>query len=134
MGAAENLAVHAALTEAENRHDLTHHHEYLHDDIEFVVPGSDPIVGLEAYKSHVEPTFAALEGFRAVLDDQFATDDRVVCRWRASGVHVGDFFGIPATGRTVEFAGISLWEFEDGKARRGWSFPDAAALMTQLLS
>ena len=34
MSARENLAVHTALTEAENRHDLSHHRDFLHDDIE----------------------------------------------------------------------------------------------------
>ncbi len=89
---------------------------------------------MDSYKAMVEALFATLDGFQAILDDQFATDDRVVRRWRASGVHVGDFSGIPATGRTVKFAGMSLWEFEGGKARRGWSFPDVAAIMSQLLS
>jgi len=27
---------------------------------------------------------------------------------------------------------VSLWEFDNGKARRGWVFPDIAALISQL--
>ena len=85
MGASENLAVHTAWTEAENRHDLTHHGDYLHDDIQFHQPGSEPLVGLTAYVTMMQALFAGLEGFCVTLDDQFATDDRVVCRWRARG-------------------------------------------------
>ena len=40
---------------------------------------------------------------------------------------------MPATGKRLTFAGVSLWEFDDGKARRGWVFPDIAALMSQLM-
>jgi hypothetical protein len=29
---------------------------------------------------------------------------------------------------------MSLWEFDGGTARRGWSFTDVAALMAQLFS
>ena len=134
MGATENLAVHTKWSDAEDRHDLTQHDDFLHDDIEVRLPGSDPIVGIESYRAFMEASFAGLDGFRVILDDQFATDDRVVCRWRTSGIHSGEFFGIPATGRSVEFAGLSLWEFESGKARRGWVFPDAASLMAQLQS
>jgi steroid delta-isomerase-like uncharacterized protein len=126
------VAVHTAWTEAENRHDLTHHGDYLHDDIRFHQPGSEPLVGLDAYVTMMQALYAGLEGFSVSLDDQFATDDRVVCRWRARGTHSGEFFGLPATGKRLEFPGISLWEFDGGKARRGWSFPDIASLMTQL--
>jgi len=132
MGPNENLAVHTAWTDAENRHDLTHHGDYLHDDIQFHQPGWEPLVGLTAYVTMMQALFAGLEGFCVTLDDQFATDDRVVCRWRARGAHSGEFFGLPATGKRLEFPGISLWEFDDGKARRGWSFPDIASVMTQL--
>jgi steroid delta-isomerase-like uncharacterized protein len=132
MGAGENLAVHTAWTEAENRHDLTLHANYLHGDIHFHQPGSEPLVGLDAYVAMMQALYAGLEGFAVILDDQFATDDRVVCRWHARGTHSGEFFGLPATGKRLEFQGISLWEFDDGKARRGWSFPDIASVMTQL--
>ena len=45
----------------------------------------------------------------AVIDDQFATDDRVVCRWRINGTHSKDSFGFPATGKHIEYAGMSAW-------------------------
>jgi len=80
MGAAENIAVHTSWTEAEDHHDLSHHHEFIHDDIEVHVPGSEPIVGLDGYLAMMEANYAGLTDFRVVLDDQFATDDRVVCR------------------------------------------------------
>jgi steroid delta-isomerase-like uncharacterized protein len=132
VGAAENLAIHRTWTDAENRHDLSSLEEFLHDDIEVNMPGSERVVGIDGYRAMMEEMFAGLDGFHVVLDDQFATDDRVVCRWTMSGTHSGDFFGIPATGKHVEFPGISLWEFDGGKARRGWAMPDAAALMMQL--
>jgi hypothetical protein len=51
---------------------------------------------------------------------------------RMSGTHQGDLDGIPATGKQLEWTGVSLWEFDGGKARRGWIFSDAAGLMGQL--
>jgi hypothetical protein len=32
----------------------------------------------------------------------------------------------------IELAGVSLWEFDNGKARHHWIFPDGAALISQL--
>jgi steroid delta-isomerase-like uncharacterized protein len=134
MGAQENLAVHTAWATAEDRHDLTHHGDFLHDDIVFYLPGSEPVIGIDAYVAMMEALYASLEDFSVVLDDQFATDDRVVCRYRTRGTHNRDLFGVPATGKQIEFAGMSLWEFDQGKARRGWSFSDLPALMAQLHS
>jgi hypothetical protein len=34
MTAVENLAMHRAWTDTEGRHDLSHRHDFLHDDIE----------------------------------------------------------------------------------------------------
>jgi steroid delta-isomerase-like uncharacterized protein len=132
MGAKENLAVHTAWTEAEDRHDLNHHGSFLHDDIVLHLAGSEPVVGIDAYITMMEAMYAGLDGFAVVLEDQFATDDRVVCRYRLRGTHNSDSFGVPATGKQIEVAGMSLWEFDQGKARRGWSFYDLPALMAQL--
>jgi steroid delta-isomerase-like uncharacterized protein len=133
MGAEENLAVHTAWAEAENRHDLSHHHEFLHDDIVVHLSGREPFVGFAAYLAMMDENYSSLDGFETTLEDQFATDDRVVCRWRSTGAHSGELNGIPATGKRIEFAGVSLWEFDNGKARRGWVFPDVAALISQLM-
>jgi predicted ester cyclase len=60
------------------------------------------------------------------------TDDRVVCRWRARTRHIGEFAEFSATGNEIEFPGLSLWEFDHGKARRGWSCFDLVSVIGQL--
>jgi steroid delta-isomerase-like uncharacterized protein len=132
MGAERNLALHTEWAHAENRHDLSRHREFLHDDIVVHQAGLEPVVGFDAYMAMMDDVYAALDGFSTTLEDQFATDDRVVCRWESTGIHSGDLYRIPATGKRLTFAGVSLWEFDGGKARRGWVFPDIAALMSQL--
>ena len=132
MGAAENVATHRAWTAAEDRQDLTRHHDFVHDDVVVNQAGAEPVVGFDGYITMMEATYAALPDFHVLLEDQFATDDRVVCRWRLSGTHKGELAGIPATGKHIEYTGVSLWEFDSGKARRGWVFTDTATLMAQL--
>jgi predicted ester cyclase len=50
----------------------------------------------------------------------------------AQARHTGDFAGFPATGKQIEVPGMSLWEFDHGKARRGWGVLDLASLLAQL--
>ena len=132
MGAAENLMTHTAWTAAEDDQDLTQHHTFVHDDIVVNQPGAEPVVGLDGYLTMMKETYAALPDFHVTLEDQFATDDRVVCRWRMSGTHRGDLYGVPPTGKQIEWTGVSLWEFDGGKARRGWIYSDVTGLMGQL--
>jgi predicted ester cyclase len=119
MGAAENRDVHTRMTEAENRHDLSQHEDFLHEDIVVHSLGADPVIGIAAYRASMEAQFAAIPDWHVVLEDQFATDDRVACRWLVAGRH-------------IQYAGASLWDFEEGKARRGWIYLDMSDLMAQL--
>jgi steroid delta-isomerase-like uncharacterized protein len=134
VGAKENLAVHTSWADAEDRHDLSQHHNFIHHDIEVNAGGRGPIVGFDGYLARMAETYSALDDYRVIVEDRFATDDRLVCRWRNSGVHAGDLNGMAATGKRLEWTGVSLWEFDDGKARRGWVFQDLAALTAQLMA
>jgi steroid delta-isomerase-like uncharacterized protein len=132
VSAEKNLAVHAAWSDAENRHDLSHLEDFLHRDFEEHLSADEVVVGIDAYRAGLESLIAAFPDFQIDLDDRFATEDRVVCRWRMSGTHQGGFYGFPPSGNRVEWAGISIWEFENGRARRGWVMQDINALMAQL--
>jgi steroid delta-isomerase-like uncharacterized protein len=98
------------------------------------VAGRESIVGRDAYLAMLAEMYAALENYRVSVEDRFGTDDRVVCRWRNSGVHTRNLNGMAATGRKLEWTGVSVWEFDDGRACRGWVFQDVAALITQLMA
>lgn len=64
MGARENLAGHTASAEAEDRHDLTHHGDYMHDDTEFDPPALEPIVRIDAYVAMMQAIVAIVSGSR----------------------------------------------------------------------
>jgi steroid delta-isomerase-like uncharacterized protein len=134
MGADENRQTHTRWYEAENRHDLSHHDEYFQEDIEVHQAGVEPVYGLAAYRAMVESAYEVLPNFHTVVHDQIATDDRVVARWETSATHSSDSFGFPATGKQFSFSGISIWEFEGTKARRGWIYSDLPIVLSQLMA
>lgn len=41
--------------------------------------------------------------------------DRILVYWRFTGSHTGEFFGIPSTGRKVDFVGTDLLTLQDGR-------------------
>jgi len=80
----------------------------------------DPIPGTPEGIEGVRALFAAVgSGFgdiRHEVEYQGRIDDeRVVTVWRMTGRHTGEFLGVPATGRPVDFKGIDVLRVRDGK-------------------
>ena len=66
------------------------------------------------------------------IHDVLAEDDKVVIRCTHSGVHTGDYFGLPATGRRFAYKQIHIIRVVDGKGVEHWAVRDDTSLMQQL--
>lgn len=69
---------------------------------------------------------------RFTIEDVIAEGDRVVVRWTNSGTHVGDFLGIPATGKSVTVAGIDIYRLQGGRMAEHWHVIDQLPMLQQL--
>jgi predicted ester cyclase len=49
-----------------------------------------------------------------------------------TGTHTGDFFGIPATGKRVEFTGMYMVRIAGGQIVEHWGEEDGVSLLQQL--
>jgi predicted ester cyclase len=103
---------------------------------------SDDFVNHEA-PDGTPPGLGAITMFMNLLDDAFsdqrweihdvlAEGDKVVLRCTHAGVHTGDFFGLPATGRRFAYKQIHIIRIRDGKGLEHWAVRDDASLMQQL--
>jgi predicted SnoaL-like aldol condensation-catalyzing enzyme len=66
------------------------------------------------------------------VEDLIAEGDRVVVRWTNAGTHVGDFAGIPATGRPFTIAGIDIYRLAGGQLCEHWHVIDQLGMLGQL--
>src|SRR4051794_33983390 len=76
-----------------------------------------------------------VEGFpdlRLTVEDAVAEGDLVAQRVHFAGTHTGVFQGLPATHREVEFFGLELNRFVDGRVSEHWFQLDALGLLQQL--
>jgi steroid delta-isomerase-like uncharacterized protein len=69
----------------------------------------------------ISALFNALHDGEFTIQDQIAEGDKVVTRWVALGVQVGDFEGLPPTGTMVMIMGMDLFRIAHGKVIEGWS-------------
>ena len=68
----------------------------------------------------------------STIEDLIAEGDKVVARWRARATHQGEYMGIPATSKEVEFTGVSVYRIEAGKIAESWNVEDELGLMRQI--
>jgi predicted ester cyclase len=84
-------------------------------------------------KAEIEYFHQALPDATYTVVDQVAEGDKVVSRWKASGTHQGEFFGVAPTGNRVEFMGIQIDRFdESGKMIEEWPEYDLLGAMRQM--
>ncbi len=87
--------------------------------------------GLEGLRQRVEMLRSAFQP-RFTIEDVVAEGDRVVVRWTNRGTHVGEFMGIPPTGRSYSIAGIDVHRVAGGKMAEHWHVVDLFSQMQQL--
>jgi serine phosphatase RsbU (regulator of sigma subunit)/predicted ester cyclase len=85
-------------------------------------PGSRP--GRDTLKQYVAMFHNAFPNMRGILDDIFAQGDRVVYRWSASGLHLGEWAGIAPTGLHMTVRGITIHRIAGGRCVEGWGSVD----------
>ena len=94
------------------------------------VPGQEP--GIEGLKKLVIAFRTAFPDPRSTVEDLIAEGDKVVGRMTTTGTHKGEFMGIAATGKRVEFSEIHIVRIANGKAVEHWGNSDDLGMMQQL--
>lgn len=66
------------------------------------------------------------------IHDMVAGDGKVAIRTTLEGTHTGDFFGIPATGKSVKVSQMQIEYIKNGQITEHWRQTDELGLMRQL--
>ncbi len=61
-----------------------------------------------------------------------AEDDLVAAHQRWAGTHEGEFLGVEASGRRVEFTSTAVLRIRDGLISQAWDELDTGAILAQL--
>jgi predicted ester cyclase len=88
-----------------------------HDSSESRRGDGDPIAVLRAAFARFRFAFGDV---RHVIDDLVAEGDRVAARLRIEATHIGEIFGMPASGRRVSNDSIVIYRFASGRIVERW--------------
>lgn len=87
--------------------------------------------GIAALQS-VQGFRAAFPDVQGTLEDVVTEGDRVVVRWTEKGTHQGEYVGRAATGKAMQWTGISIYRLTAGKIVEMWVQMDHLGLLQQL--
>ena len=90
------------------------------------------VAGREGFKQAVRMVYAAFPDIHYTAEDMIAEGDRVATRWSLRGTHMGEFLGIPPTGKQVTVTGINVLRFAGGQIVECWETWDQFGLRQQL--
>ena len=98
---------------------------------QFKNPMSPEPVGKEQHLGMIQMMTSALDG-KHVLDTVLCDGDWVAIRGRWTGIHTGEFNGVPTTGNPVEFSWIDMMQISDGKLRQEFMEMNPMTIMEQI--
>jgi predicted ester cyclase len=76
--------------------------------------------------------FAAFGSPQLIFHDVLESGDSVTIRFTMTGTHVGEFMGVPPTGRSIALPGITILRFDGDTVIERWSSADMLGLLVQL--
>ena len=79
-----------------------------------------------------QPVRTAFPDRADTIEQMIADGDMVGMQFRVQGTHEGNFFGIPATGKSIDIQEVAIMRLEDGKIVEGWFMADEVELLKQL--
>jgi len=101
--------------------------DYVHHDV-----SRPDLRTLADYKAWATELQTGLPRIHVAIDDLIADGEMAVKRWTASGMHTAPLAGIPATGKTVTFSGVSIYKLANGRIAESWYIYDLFGLLQQL--
>src|SRR4051812_16711031 len=133
MGSSDNRALlRRFIEEIDPNADVDALPDYVHEDIE--LPADTMPNGRQGRAGLAEHMLwlPSVVEHRSEVQDMVGDGDRIAARIIVRGKHVGDFLGVPASGKEWAIDEIMVAHFRDGRISRIWRVADIFSLVQQL--
>jgi|GEM_PF-89444 len=115
----------------EGRFELFNEDHFTEDVVMHAEP--ENVVGIEGMAGYYKALVSAFSDVEFTINNIFGEGSQLVKHWTFKGTHTGDFFGIPATGNSVEISGSTIVRMsKDGRIAEEQDFMDNMALLAQM--
>lgn len=106
--------------------------EILHRDFAFRASLGPARTGPDGFIDYMRSIHAALGGYECIIEDLIEAESRAAAKMRFTGIHRDVFFGVPATGRRITWAGGAFFTTDGRQITALWVLGDIDAVKQQL--
>jgi len=106
--------------------------ELISPDIVFRGSIGTTVNGIEEFKQYVNKIRAAFPDFHNHIEELIGEGEKVVARLAYTGTHRGELFGFSGTGKKINYQGVGIFQFREGKIVSGFVLGDAESLKRQI--
>ncbi len=106
--------------------------EVVEENVLFHAPVPMDTTGAKALKQVWAVLLRAFPDLHVTVEDLIAEGDKVVCRNTVTGTHLGEYRGLPPTGKSVTYNEIFIVRFAGGRIAEIWGVVDVFSQMQQL--
>jgi steroid delta-isomerase-like uncharacterized protein len=117
-----------------NDHDLIMKtiEEVMQPDVVISTPLPIEATGVDAFKEVFTKLGKAFPDLHIAIEDEIREGDKVVCRTKVTGTHLGEYLGVAPTGKTITYNEIFIFRLVDDRIAETWGVVDFAAQLRQL--
>ncbi|HEV8566301.1 MAG TPA: ester cyclase [Actinoplanes sp.] len=106
--------------------------EVVEPNVLFHAPVPMDTTGVQALKQVWAVLLRAFPDLHVAVEDLIAEGDKVVCRDTVTGTHLGEYRGLPPTGKSVTYNEIFIVRFAGGRIAEIWGVVDVFSQLQQL--
>ena len=93
---------------------------------------NEEVVDLQHLKNISKDFLTAFPDMNAEPEVIVAEDDMVGVLWTYKGTHLGEYLGVPATGKPVTLKMAEFMKLSNGTISEYWNVPDATGLLLNI--
>jgi len=101
-------------------------------DVLFHAPVPTGATGTQALKQVWPVLLRAFPDLQVTVEDVIEERDKLVSRHTVSGTHLGEYMGVPPTGKAIVYNEVFICRFANGRVAEVWGFVDVLSQMRQL--
>jgi steroid delta-isomerase-like uncharacterized protein len=88
--------------------------------------------GPQGVKEVVSMFRSGIPDLKVVIEDMIAEGDKVATRYALEGIHRGELFGVPPTGKHLSIKSMTVERLSEGNIVEHWRVTDELDMMRQL--
>ncbi|KTD70824.1 ester cyclase [Legionella tucsonensis] len=93
----------------------------------------DQAANLQDFKEALLQWYRAFPNLIHSIDDLMVSGDKVVTRWHGHGTHLNEFSGIPATGISVFYSGVTIFRLDHNQQiAEAWVYSDLNDMISKM--